>query len=154
MLAVAVGVTAISARARGFGPGGPGGPRASFSDLDANGDGVLTVAELEAFGKARFDATDADGDGFVTIEEMHAHMMQQMQEKKTERGAKILEHKDTDGDGKLSFEEMRPSDKRQDKMFGKLDADGNGEISQEEFAQAQMKMRDHRKDRRAKKILE
>jgi len=123
VLAVAIGVTAFTAQARGFGPGGPGGPRASFSELDANGDGVLTAAELEAFGKARFDAADADGDGFLTIDEMHAHKLQQMEEKKAERGAKMLEHKDTDGDGKLSFDEMRPNEKRQEKMFGKLDAD-------------------------------
>ncbi|WP_372885959.1 EF-hand domain-containing protein [Shimia sp.] len=147
VMATALGVSALSAQARGFGPGGPGGPGGfapAFAELDADGDGALTQAELEAFGRARFDAADADSDGFLTPQEMQAHKLEQIKQRMAERNARMLEKKDSDGDGKLSYDEMRPEDSRRDKMFSRLDADGNGEISEAEYDEVRMKMRDHR----------
>lgn len=154
VMAAAIGATAFSAQARGFGPGGqggpggPGGPGMVFADLDADGDGILTAAELEAFGKARFDAADADKDGFLSLEEMQAQSARQAQERMAKRSERMLEHMDDDGDGQLSFDEMRPDEARRAKMFSRLDGDGNGEISQAEFDAARMQMREHRHERK------
>ncbi|WP_424811871.1 EF-hand domain-containing protein [Roseococcus sp. YIM B11640] len=41
-----------------------------FRSLDANRDGVVTLAEIEPFAQARFRGLDANGDGAVTREEM------------------------------------------------------------------------------------
>lgn len=152
VLATAIGVTALSAQARGFGPGGPGGAGgASFSELDADGDGLVTAAEMEAFGKSRFEQTDTDGDGFVTLEEMQAHMLKEAEARFAKHGDKMLSRKDANGDGKLSFEEMRPSEKRQEKMLGRIDTNGDGAISQSEFDEARAKMRDHRRNQKGDK---
>jgi Ca2+-binding EF-hand superfamily protein len=43
---------------------------AMFRSLDANGDGTVTLAEIEPFAQARFRALDANGDGAVTRDEL------------------------------------------------------------------------------------
>lgn len=149
VLAATISATAISAQARGFGPGGP--QPLSFSELDTNGDGQVTAAELEALGQKRFEQSDTDGDGFVTLEEMKANMLKQAEERFEKHGAKMLERKDANGDGKLSFEEMSPNETRKEKMFGHMDANGDGAISEAEFDEARAKMRDHRKGRWGKR---
>lgn len=55
----------------GGGPGGGGGrpsPEAIISQLDKNKDGVVTKDESDMRG--RFDQVDADGDGKITVEEL------------------------------------------------------------------------------------
>ena len=44
-----------------------GGPRPDFSQLDANGDGQITQAEVKAFGAAEFAKADTDGNGSLTL---------------------------------------------------------------------------------------
>lgn len=73
------------------------------SAIDANGDGVIDAAELQAMhekarterAQRRLDALDADGDGRVTVEEFVAA-----------RQARLASM-DTDGDGVVSVEEFR-----------------------------------------------
>jgi HlyD family secretion protein len=55
----------------GGGPGGGGGrpsPEAIITQLDKNKDGVVTKDESDMRG--RFDQVDADGDGKITVEEL------------------------------------------------------------------------------------
>ena len=52
---------------------------------------------------------------------------------------RLMERKDTNGDGMLSFEEMAPRDAG--RFFERADADGDGVISQEEWDAAKEKMR-------------
>lgn len=48
-----------------------GGDRAQMIEqLDANGDGAITRAEVDAAAAARFAEADADGNGFLSAEEL------------------------------------------------------------------------------------
>jgi len=126
------------AYAQGGPQGGPrGGQRPSFEQIDANGDGVLTMEEFQNQGQAKFDENDTNGDGMLDVDELTAAADR-------ERGRmieRLMENKDTNGDGMLSMEEMQPRDPG--RFFSKADTDGNGEISQEEWEAAKAQMRGH-----------
>ncbi|MCB1358496.1 MAG: hypothetical protein KDK53_19065 [Maritimibacter sp.] len=66
-----------------MGPGGQGLFTLQFADLDSDGDGRITEAELTARADglvaARMAAVDTDGDGSVTTEELTAALMAQIQ---------------------------------------------------------------------------
>lgn len=141
IVALVVGATAtaalfpVSAIAKGPGAGGMGSDRPSFSELDANGDGSLTIAEVQANATGRFAEMDANGDGVITADEIAARAAEQAEMRATERFARMLEWRDSDGDGALSQVEM--GDNRAEKMFSRLDKDGDGVVSAEEFEMAQ-----------------
>ncbi len=127
------------------------GPRIDFEAADRNSDGKLTQEEIKAFAEARFAAADTDGDGALSVDEMAARMEARMRDNAkdhAQRGAaRMIEHRDANDDGKLSFDEMSPKDGGA-KMFSRLDADDDGAISTEEFAKMQERhaqMREHGK---------
>lgn len=131
-IVAAAAVTAGGAAlAQGF---GHHGPRMSFEEIDADGNGEVTKAEIEAMKDAHFTKADADGDGKLTLEEMQARA----REHANERAAWMLERFDKDADGALSKDEL-PQPRRAGKMFDRMDADGSGGISKEEFEDARMK---------------
>lgn len=106
------------------------GPQMTFEQLDADGSGEVTQAEMEAAKAARFASADADGDGVLSAAELAAQASSGI----AERTAKMIERFDEDGDGPLSQEEMpQPRRGGLGKMFERLDADGSGGISEEEF---------------------
>ena len=143
---------------------------AFFATLDADGNGSLTRAELEAHAEARFASADADGDGFLTADELRAAQ----QAHREDHGKRMLERLDSDGDGKLDAAELAKgkkgkSDQRAGRMierldtdndarlsraellsrhdparvFGRLDANANGAVTAEEFAQGHAKGKGH-----------
>jgi len=91
-----------------------------FAKMDTNGDGQVTVDELQAQAEARFAAADTDGDGGLSAEEMreagkHMHKGKHKGKKGDHKGGKehrgdmkerLLERFDTDGDGALSAAEL------------------------------------------------
>ena len=99
-----------------------------FQEMDADKDGKITAAELEAFRAARFAKADTNGDGKLSLEEMDAARSEQRKERYSHMIAKL----DKDGDGQLSAKEMPM---RGDRMM-KLDTDGDGAISLEEMKAA------------------
>ncbi|WP_264212857.1 EF-hand domain-containing protein [Leisingera thetidis] len=125
-----------AALAKGF---GHHGARMSFEEIDADGNGEVTKAEIQAMKDAHFARADADGDGKLTLDEMQARA----QERANERAARMLERFDKDADGALSKEEL-PQPRRAGKKFDRMDADGSGGISKQEFDEARMH---HGKDR-------
>lgn len=126
------------------GPGGFGkhGPRMSFEQLDTDGNGEISKAELQNQRAAHFKQADANGDGQLSLEEMQVAGRQQADD----RAAEMLKKLDANGDGALSQDEL-PKPRRTGKMFDRIDADGSGGISAEEFAEMREKM-EHRGKRK------
>ena len=138
---LAVVLTPMSALALGEGRGA--GNRPSFETLDADGNGEVTKAEMQAAADARFASADTDGDGFLSVEELTA----QASERMGARIEKMIERRDANDDGKLSRDELRPNEERMEKRFARIDADGNGAISKEEFEAMKDKRRAHRRNK-------
>ena len=74
-----------------------------FAELDADGDGSLTQAELEEGGKLRFAKADKNKDGFLSHAELRNQMVEKMQQRSSRKMAKMMALRDTDKDGKLSL---------------------------------------------------
>ncbi|MEJ6389325.1 EF-hand domain-containing protein [Gymnodinialimonas ulvae] len=134
MIPVALTAPAFAQRA------GPEGPRMMFEELDADGNGSVTLEEVQAAGEGRFARADADGDGALS----RAELIAQGQDRVEARVDRMLERLDNNGDGQLTqaeLEEARegrggrfgrggPSPER---MFDRLDADGDGAVTEAEF---------------------
>ena len=127
------------------GPGGPGEGRGAmlaemFDTIDADKDGKVTYAEMEAHRKAEFDAADTNKDGALSAEELSARALARFQEKLAERTQGMLDNMDNDGSGSLSPDEMGEGPGMRN--FAKIDADNDGAITKEEI---QAGMQHHKK---------
>lgn len=116
------------------------GEQMSFEKLDADGNGQITLEEMQNLGKDRFGDMDTNQDGKISQAEMEAHA----QKRTTDRIAEMFERHDKDGDGMLSMDEMPGSD-RGGRMFEHIDQDGSGSISEEEFDEVRNGMMQHGK---------
>jgi len=138
MITIALGATAtalfVSAGAYAKGQGMMAQQRPSFAELDSDGDGSLSTAEIQARADARFAAMDSNGDGVISADENAAAMAQKAAERAEMRFARLLEWRDADGDGALSQLEM--GDNRAERVFSRADANSDGMISAEEYEQA------------------
>ncbi|SEI82809.1 EF hand [Cribrihabitans marinus] len=130
----AAALTATEALAHG--PGG--GQRMSFEQLDADSDGQISQAELQAQRTERFRAADTDGDGKLSAAEIEAHA----QSRASERAGQMLERFDANKDGMLDQSEL-PQPRRAGRFFDRVDTDGDGAISKAEYAEARDRMRRH-----------
>lgn len=134
-----LGFSVIAAAQEGpHGPGGPMGPR--LEELDANKDGKITKAEIDAMEVKTFTEADTNKDGFVTSEEMTAHHEARMEEM---RRARMKEHQDrmlakldTDKDGRISEAEFTA---RPNPMFDRIDTNKDGIVDAAEIEVAKEK---------------
>lgn len=119
----------------------------SFETLDADGDGQITKAEMEARGAARFAETDTDGNGELSKEELTARASKNNER----RVEKMLDRLDADNNGSISQAELDAAPRRGggDRMFSRVDADNDGAISQEEFETAMAKRGNRAKKRKS-----
>lgn len=149
-IAVIVGSASIIAAGAVLAKGGPGrhGMNMSFEEIDADGNGEITQAEMEAMKAARFTAADTDGDGSLSLDELKAQGLKKVEQ----RAAEMLERHDANGDGLLSQDEL-PKPRRSGHMFERMDADGSGSVSKAEFEEARnhMRQRGHGKHRPGQK---
>ena len=140
VLAGGVGLIGVAFAAQTFAQGGGQGARMgqerpSFEELDANGDGQISVDEVKAFSTARFTALDTNGDGALDRDELLAAATSRAADQAETRIDRMLTWQDDNGDGALSQSEM-PGD-RMGQMFERMDRDDDGVVSQDEYEQAQ-----------------
>ncbi len=105
--------------------------------LDANGDGAIDFAELQArrsdLTTEQFNAMDKDHNGQLSREEMRAAGKERMEARAAERFKKL----DANGDGGVSQQELNAArQKAADEQFRKADTDGDGKLSQAEMTAA------------------
>lgn len=136
MSAVLAGIVVAAGAAQAQG----GMAQLDFAELDLNGDGMLSMDELQAMAETRFAAIDADGDGGLSQEELLAAANRAA----GDRAANMIARFDANGDGLLQIDEMpRRGGERGARMFSRLDADSDGMISEAEFASAMERMGRH-----------
>lgn len=126
--------------------GGPGmgmmrGPGAmlDIAKLDADKDGKISKAEIEAHRAAELAAVDANKDGLLSAEELAAMHVKAMTERVTAMASRMVERLDGDGDGLLSAAELA-SRPMPDQVFDHVDANGDGFIDQAEIDAARAMM--------------
>lgn len=114
-----------------------------FATLDADGDGKITQAELDAHRTARLKEFDPDGDGFVTRDELRARFVTRAQQRAEAMADRMFERLDTDKDGRISAAEAMAARSARGagpegapNLLRRLDRDGDGAISKEEYDNA------------------
>jgi Ca2+-binding EF-hand superfamily protein len=117
--------------------GKPGRP-----PVDANSDGIVTREEAKSFPRltADFDAADANKDGQLDTAELNAHrekMRVEMRAKAEQRWTEA----DKDGDGALTREEAQASMPGLAERFEQFDSNGDGKIARDEMHNVRMKKR-------------
>lgn len=110
-----------------------------FAALDADGDGKITQAELDAHRKASVAGFDTDGDGMISKEEATAFATAKVQAHITAMIDQQFAMRDLDGDGKLSAVEIVAPPAR-GRLFDLADADGDGAVSEAEFGAVKDRM--------------
>ena len=116
------------------------GAKAGPHSMDVNKDGIVTREEAKAYPRlsADFDSADANKDGQLDAAEMNAHrerMRVEMRAKADERWKAA----DTDGDGALSRAEAEASMPHMAQRFETFDADRDGKVSRAEMHNFRMK---------------
>lgn len=118
----------------------PGGwPRFDLKAFDTDGDGTVTLAEIQEKRRAEAAGLDADGDGKISADELVAFEMNRLRPGVEARVAARIKALDSDGDGLLSAAElaMAPGPMM---MFDRLDANSDGAISADELRDGHRKM--------------
>uniref|UniRef100_UPI0035B3249C EF-hand domain-containing protein n=1 Tax=Paenirhodobacter enshiensis TaxID=1105367 RepID=UPI0035B3249C len=117
LVAGAAAVTALPAMAQDApGPDGRDGPEMPFArgagmagllkQFDANGDGKVTLAEIQSGRKAQAQSIDANGDGKISADELVNAQIARMRPMLEARAKARIAAQDTDGDGLLSAAEL------------------------------------------------
>ena len=109
----------------------------TFENLDINNDGKLSKKEIEKQRDFMVQSIDLNGDKMVSAQELikrHA--------KRADFFAKqMLKKLDSNGDGSLSFTELKKSQQwKLERMFNRLDKNNDGFISKEEAQRTRKNM--------------
>jgi hypothetical protein len=127
--------TAALAERGGMGMGDRGEGRGAtldemFDTIDADKDGKVTFAEMEAHRTAEFAAADTNKDGALSADELSARALARFQEKLAERTQAMLDNMDNDGSGGLSEDELGEGPGM--RHFARIDTDNDGAITEAE----------------------
>ncbi|MBO6757811.1 MAG: EF-hand domain-containing protein [Roseibium sp.] len=106
---------------QGWMMGGRGGGRGDrlFDRFDADDDGAITQAEVDAQAAAMFTAADTNTDGAVDLEEFRAELLNHSED----RRVRAFQRLDRDGDGTVTLEEYNGVS---DRMFNRMDRNDDG----------------------------
>lgn len=146
-----IGAGATALIAAGAALAQPGGMRA-----DANDDGNVTRAELNAFLDERFARADANSDGAIDASEREAMRSERRRHRGERRGrhggegrrggrhghGARMERLDSNGDGRITREELG---NRAIERFNSADANGDGTVTREERRAARAAFRAERR---------
>jgi Ca2+-binding EF-hand superfamily protein len=107
-----------------------------FKMMDANGDGKISRAEHAAGAKKMFAECDANHNGIVTAAEMDAAMATKGEKlgKDDKSSAEKIQVIDQNGDGRLTVAEHEAGT---EKMFARMDTNGDGSLSKAECDEGQ-----------------
>lgn len=126
---VAVGASvALADKGRGHKP--------DFATLDADGNGEVTLAEIQAHGATRFAAADTDASQSLDRDELLARFNKEVSDRMERRVDRMIERFDANGDGALSADEFPDRSEKMAERLMKLDVDQSGGLSEEELAAA------------------
>ena len=116
-----------------------------LEQVDANADGAVTKAEIEAHRANKFASADTNGDNLVSASEFEEFSIAERERKQAERRAKRFAKLDANGDGMITADEHAAADdKRVDRLFERMDADGDGVITEAERDAAKEAMKERR----------
>ncbi|WP_299308933.1 EF-hand domain-containing protein [uncultured Croceicoccus sp.] len=101
----------------------------SFDGLDADGNGFISSAEYAQGWSRTFEAMDSDGDGTLTVEELDAARTA-IGRLSTLSSERLIELADQDNTGTLTLAEYVGA---ANTNFQRRDLDGDGHISREEW---------------------
>ncbi|MEM9852234.1 MAG: hypothetical protein AAF761_09580 [Pseudomonadota bacterium] len=127
-LAAAMMVGAAPASAQGKGA-------MNFDRMDADGDGFITRAEIDASAAERFARADTNGDGGLDADEIRAAR----EARRKARAERVFARLDVNGDGLLQAEEV--ARRGNGRFFDRADADSDGRISKAEAEAMRAKRR-------------
>jgi Ca2+-binding EF-hand superfamily protein len=104
------------------GPGGPGmmGPQL-LEQFDADDDGKLTQAEIDAGLSAKLGASDTDNSGALSLDEFEALWLEQTRPMMV----RFFQNRDADGDGSVTAEEFA---RNLDAIVARMDRNGDGAL--------------------------
>lgn len=120
--------------------------------VDANGDGNITIAELEAQKTERFSSADTNGDNLMSFDEFEAQIEADKDRREAERNQRRFERLDANSDGFVTAEEHAAAgDERMQRRFDRVDTNGDGMISSEEREAAKATMKDRRRQGRGQR---
>jgi len=119
------------------------GPRCGMEQVDKNGDGEITLEEIEAARAERFKAADTDGSGGLSREEIEA-ARQHRREMRRQCDPRQMRFNrlDADGDGKITREENAAA---ANARFDRMDANGDGVLTIDEMPARMHRGHPHRK---------
>lgn len=112
-----------------------------IAQFDSNGDGKVTLEEIQAKRAADAKALDANGDGSISQDELVNFELAKVKARIEARVKARFEAQDSNGDGQLSAAELlaHPLPTR---MFSRIDRNGDGAVDAQEMQSARQFMRE------------